>query len=294
LQNEFGSLNTAIVTPFNEDFQVDYERMAELSLHLASNGSDGLVVTGTTGESPTLSFEEKIEIYKCSVEAVKGKCKIIAGTGGNSTREAIRLSQAAEQSGVDGLMLVVPYYNKPTQEGLFQHFKAVAESVSLPVMLYNVPGRTGVNLQAETTVRLSEINNIVAIKEASADLNQVTYICAFTPDSFSVYSGDDSMTLPMLSVGGSGVVSISSHLIGPGMKEMINAFYQGDTKEATRLNQKYFALFKALFVRTNPIPLKAALNLTGFEVGQPRLPLLPLDDDLEGDLKNLLRQLDLL
>ncbi len=294
MQNEFGSLITAIVTPFNREDRVDHERFADLCRHLAGSGSDALVVSGTTGESPTLSFEEKVNLYRSAVEAVEGKCLVIAGTGGNSTQETISLSREAEQAGVQGVMLVVPYYNKPTQEGLFEHFKSVAASISLPVMLYNVPSRTGLNLQADTTVRLAEIDNIVAIKEASADLDQVTYICSSTPEDFSVYSGDDSMTLPILSVGGVGVVSISAHLIGRQMKRMTEAFAEGEAMEAMRIHQTYFPLFKALFVRTNPIPLKAALNLAGFAVGKPRLPLLPLESDLEAELKVLLSNLSLL
>jgi len=294
LQNTFGSLITAIVTPFDIQHEVDYDRFADLCRHLADHGSDGLVVTGTTGESPTLTFEEKVNLYRSAVEAVAGKCRVIAGTGGNSTQETLRLSQEAEKAGVQGVMLVVPYYNKPTQEGLYTHFQAIAASLSIPVMLYNVPGRTGLNLQAETTIRLAGVENIVAIKEASGDLNQVTAICASTPDYFSVYSGDDSMTLPILSVGGVGVVSISSHLIGLEMKKMINAFLQGAIADAIQINQRYFPLFKGLFVRSNPIPLKAALKLTGIDVGSPRLPLLPLEKELEGQLKNLLQDLSLL
>ena len=292
MQHVFGSLITAIVTPFDQNGKVNFEKLSTLTNHLADHGSDGLVVTGTTGESPTLTFEEKVHIYKQAVGSVKGKCKIIAGTGGNSTKETIRLSQAAEKAGVHGIMLVVPYYNKPTQEGLFQHFKAIAESISIPIMLYNVPGRTGVNLQGETTVKLAEqFKHIVAIKEASANLDQITYICSSTPEGFAVYSGDDSMTLPILSVGGVGVVSISSHLIGLEMKDMIQSFFQGNVRQAIEINQKYFPLFKGLFVKTNPIPLKSALNLTGFEVGKPRMPLLPLEDHLEAELKSLLQDL---
>ncbi len=294
MQNTFGSLITAIVTPFDKQHEVDFEQFAVLCRQLADQGSDGLVVTGTTGESPTLTFEEKVNLYRSAVEAVSGKCQVIAGTGGNSTQEALKLSQEAEKAGVQGVMLVVPYYNKPTQEGLYTHFKSIAASLSIPVMLYNVPGRTGVNLQAETTIRLAEVENILAIKEASGDLNQVTAICASTPGHFSVYSGDDSMTLPILSVGGVGVVSISSHLIGLQMKKMINAFLQGAIADAVQINQRYFPLFKGLFVRSNPIPLKAALNLTGFDVGPPRLPLLPLEKELEGPLKSLLQDLSIL
>lgn len=291
---DFGSLITAIVTPFHRDSSVNYEKMAELADLLVQKGSDSFVVTGTTGESPVLSTEEKLNLYKTVVDAVKGRAKVIAGTGGNSTEETIELSKKAEKTGVDGIMLVVPYYNKPPQEGLYQHFKRVAEEVSLPVMLYNIPGRTAVNLSAETTIRLSEIDNIVAIKEASGDLEQITYICANAPEGFKVYSGDDSMTLPILSVGGDGVVSIASHLVAPQIKEMINLFKEGKPEEAARIHQKNISLFKALFMTTNPIPLKAALKLVGIDVGDPRLPLTPLPEEMCDKLKKLLKDFGLI
>jgi 4-hydroxy-tetrahydrodipicolinate synthase len=284
----FGSLITAIITPFNKKFRIDYDKMAELAESLFHNGSDSLVLTGTTGESPTLSFEEKINIYRTVVDAVKGRGRIIAGTGGNSTRESIELSTEAEKAGVDGLMLVVPYYNKPPQEGLYQHFKSIAEAVSLPVMLYNVPGRTGVNLSGETTLKLAEIDNIVAIKEASGNLEQITYICAGAPPGFAVYSGDDTMTLPVLSAGGAGVVSIASHLVGRDIKEMINSYFAGKVEQASKIHQKLMPLFKGLFITTNPIPLKAAMNMVGWDVGEPRLPLTPLPEHLVEKLKNIM------
>ncbi len=293
LKNNFGSLITAMVTPFDGDLKVDYNQVAELAVHLSQTGSDGLVLSGTTGESPTLSAEEKINICKTAIKAVQGKVKIIAGTGGNSTRESVELSKQAEKAGVDGIMLVVPYYNKPPQEGLYRHFKTIAEAVSLPVMLYNVPGRTAVNLTAETTLRLAEIENIVAIKEASGNLEQITYICAGAPKGFSVYCGDDALTLPVLSVGGVGVVSIASHLVGLEIKKMIEAYLAGKIKEAAEIHQQLLPLFNGLFVVANPIPVKTALNLTGWKVGEPRLPLCSLTDQLITNLKELLRSYNL-
>ena len=294
MQCDFGCLITAIVTPFDENFHVNYERLIELAEYLLNKGSDGLVLTGTTGESPALTIEEKLNIYKILVDNFKGKLKIIAGTGGNSTKDAIELSIKAEEIGVDGLMLVVPYYNKPPQEGLYRHFKSIAEAVSLPIMLYNVPGRTGVNLAPETTLKLAEIDNIVAIKEASGNLEQITAICAGAPQGFAVYSGDDAMTLPVLSVGGKGVVSIASHLVGPELKEMMDCFFAGKVKEAIQIHQRLMPLFKALFITTNPIPLKAAMNMVGLKVGEPRLPLTTMPEHLTGNLKNLLQDLKLL
>lgn len=285
----FGSLITAMVTPFDRNLKVDYAKVAELAAYLLKTGSDGLVLAGTTGESPTLAADEKIKIFETVLEAVKGKIKIIAGTGGNSTRDALELSEKAEKAGVDGLMLVAPYYNKPPQEGLYRHFKSIAAAVSLPVMLYNVPGRTAINLEAETTLRLAEVENIVAIKEAGGNLDQITYLCANAPAGFSVYSGDDSLTLPVLSVGGVGVVSVASHLAGLEIKKMIEAYFAGKTKEAAKIHQGLSRLFKGLFVESNPIPVKAALNMVGKEVGEPRLPLCPLAEGPAANLRELLR-----
>ncbi|NLL22092.1 MAG: 4-hydroxy-tetrahydrodipicolinate synthase [Firmicutes bacterium] len=289
MQNTFGSLLTAMITPFDRQQRVNYEQVAELAKHLADRGSDGLVITGTTGESPALSNEEKFRIYDTVVRAVKGKTKIIAGTGCNSTLATIETSKKAEEIGVDGLMLVVPYYNKPPQEGLYLHFKSVANAVSLPIMLYNVPGRTAVNLSAATTLKLAEIDNIVAVKEASGNLEQITYICREAPEGFDVYSGDDSLTLPVLSVGGKGVVSVASHLVGLEMKAMIDAFFEGKIEEAVKKHQFLMPLFKALFVMANPIPVKAALNMAGIDAGRTRLPLSDMPEEMAADLLDLLK-----
>jgi len=289
LRNNFGSLLTAMITPFDRQQKVDYEQVAKLAKYLADRGSDGLVITGTTGESPALSEEEKLRIYETVIKEVKGKLKVIAGTGSNSTLSAIEMSKKAEKIGVDGLMLVVPYYNKPPQEGLYQHFKNIAAAVSLPIMLYNVPGRTAVNLSAATTLKLAEIDNIVAIKEASGDLEQITYICKEAPEGFDVYSGDDSLTLPVLSVGGKGVVSVASHLVGPEIKGMINSYFEGKTEEALKKHQYLMPLFKAMFAITNPIPVKTALNMAGVAAGGTRLPLSAMPQKMAAELQDLLR-----
>jgi 4-hydroxy-tetrahydrodipicolinate synthase len=223
----FGQVLTAMVTPFDQHGEVDFNAARTLVNYLIDNGSDGLVVSGTTGESPTLTTEEKVELFKLTVETAAGRVPVIAGTGSNNTRASISLTKLAEEAGVDGIMLVAPYYNKPSQEGMFQHFKAIAETTSLPVMLYNIPGRSVVNMSVETVVRLSEISNIVAIKEASGNLDAMAEIISLTSDDFTLYSGDDGLTLPVLAIGGAGVVSVASHIIGNEMQEMITQFKNG-------------------------------------------------------------------
>lgn len=291
--SDFGHVLTAMITPFNKDMTINFSLVRKLALHLVQNGSDGLVVAGTTGESPTLSKEEKIELFKAVVEEVGGKAVVLAGTGGNSTKESIALTQAAQKAGVDGVMLVAPYYNKPSQEGLYQHFKAVAESTELPVMLYNVPGRTSVNILPQTVVRLAQVENIVAIKEASGSMDQVSELCRSLPDDFAVYSGDDSLTLPILALGGKGVVSVVSHLAGKRIKEMINAYTSGNTTLATEIHLEMFPLFRGMFITTNPVPVKAALNLLGWQVGTPRPPLVEATPDEKKFIKNLLESVRL-
>ncbi|NLA26152.1 MAG: 4-hydroxy-tetrahydrodipicolinate synthase [Firmicutes bacterium] len=280
---------TAMVTPFDGKGAVNYKAAADLARYLVEQGSTGLVVSGTTGESPTLSREEKLELFSSVVEAVKGKAAVIAGTGSNSTAEAKSLTGEAVHKGADAVLVVTPYYNKPTQEGLYRHFRSVAEETSLPVMLYNVPGRTGVNMSADTVLRLAEIKNIVALKEAGGDLEQAAEICAGAPQGFTVYSGDDALTLPMLSVGAVGVVSVASHLVGPQIAAMIDLFMQGRVAEATKLHLALLPVFQGLFMVSNPIPVKAALKLIGIDAGIPRLPLLPLEGETLERLQKLLR-----
>ncbi|AIM15205.1 4-hydroxy-tetrahydrodipicolinate synthase [Neobacillus sp.] len=275
----FGQVITAMVTPFDENGEINYEVTRNLVNYLIANGSDGLVVAGTTGESPTLTNDEKVSLFKFVVEVVNGRIPIIAGTGSNNTRASIQLTQQAEDAGVDGIMLVTPYYNKPSQEGLYQHFKAIAESTSLPVMLYNIPGRSVVNLSVDTIVRLSKIPNIVCIKEASGNLDAMADIISQTPDDFTLYSGDDGLTLPVLSIGGAGVVSVASHIIGNEMQEMIRRFKQGDVHGAGLRHRSLLPIMRSLFSAPSPAPVKAALNMKGIHVGGLRLPLVPLNEE---------------
>ncbi|PZD93376.1 4-hydroxy-tetrahydrodipicolinate synthase [Paenibacillus sambharensis] len=279
---DFGRLVTAMVTPFDSNGQIDWVTTERLIDYLINEQeSDSLVVAGTTGESPTLSDEEKLELFRFVVRKVGGRRKVIAGTGSNSTAHSIHMTREAEKCGVDGVLVVVPYYNRPSQEGLYQHFKAVAEATSLPVILYNVPGRTSVNMSAETTIRLAAIGNIVATKDC-APLDQITKIVTSTPDSFKVYSGDDSTTLPVLTVGGYGIVSVSSHIIGRQMKKLIQAHLDGRSEEAASLHQACYPVFKGMFDCPHPVPnpvaVKYALRQKGMPVGGVRLPLVDVTE----------------
>ncbi|MFN7249832.1 MAG: 4-hydroxy-tetrahydrodipicolinate synthase [Anaerobacillus sp.] len=274
----FGHLLTAMVTPFDQEGKIDFEATRVLVNYLIDNGTDGIVVAGTTGESPTLSIEEKAELFAFVVEVVSGRATVIAGTGTNCTATSIHLTEIASKAGVDGIMLVAPYYNKPNQEGLYLHFKTIAASTHLPVMLYNIPGRSGVNIKVETIVRLSQIENIVAVKEASGDLEAMATIIQNTPDDFYLYSGDDGLTLPVLAIGGHGVVSVSAHIIGNEMKQMITAFQNGDSQKAASLHRELLPIIKTMFIAPNPAPVKAALEMFGQNVGSVRLPLVPLSE----------------
>lgn len=282
---KFGQVVTAMVTPFDRNDEVDFNAARTLVNYLIANGSDGLVVAGTTGESPTLTEEEKVDLFKFVVEVVDGRVPVIAGTGSNNTRASISLTRKAEEAGVDGIMLVTPYYNKPSQEGLFQHFKAIAQSTALPVMLYNIPGRSAVNMSVETIVSLSKINNIVAVKEASGDLDAMAQIISETPSDFHLYSGDDGLTLPVLAIGGAGIVSVSSHIIGNEMQDMINCYKNGDVDDAASIHRSLLPIMKALFAAPSPSPVKAALNMRGINVGDVRLPMVPLNSDEERALQ---------
>ncbi len=267
-----------MVTPFDEAGQVDYRRARELAVALLESGSDGLVVTGTTGESPTLSSEEKLRLYAEVRSAVGDRGAVIAGTCNYNTAESIELSREAQKVGVDGILGTVPYYNKPPQEGLYQHFRAIAEAVPLPMILYNVPSRTVTNMLPDTTIRLSEIENIVGVKEASGNFEGIAKIIQKSRPGFLVWSGDDSSTLPILALGGYGIVSVASHLIGKQIQQMISSFLAGDVVTAAKIHRETLPLVNALFVVTNPIPLKYALNKVGFKVGRPRLPLIEIDE----------------
>mgnify|MGYP001045687110 FL=1 len=290
----FGSLLTAAVTPFDQDLTVNHFEFRKLLRALVENGSDGVVVSGTTGESPTLSREEKLCLFEVALEEVGDQAKVIAGTCNYNTKESALLSKEAESLGVHGILAVAPYYNKPPQEGLYQHFRAIAEAVNIPVMLYNIPSRTGVNIEPETIARLSEIPNIVALKEAGGSTDQISRIKALVPPDFYLYSGDDIMTLPLLALGGVGVVSVASHLVGKEIKKMIQLFDEGKTKEALKVHLELYPLFKALFISTNPIPVKAALNLAGWRVGGVRPPLSSLEQEKEEKLKSVLEKFHLI
>jgi len=292
---DFGTIVTAMITPFKTDGSIDYQLAAKLADHLVNNGTDTLVLCGTTGESPTLSWDEEYQLFVEVLQTVSGKAKVIAGCGSNNTKEAIAATQKAAKIGVHGSLQVVPYYNKPPQSGLYQHFQAIAASIpDLPMMLYNVPGRTGQNLSPETVVQLAEIDNIVAIKEASGNLDQVSEIRRLTPTEFRIYAGDDSLTLPMLAIGSHGVVSVASHLVGNQLQEMVKAFQVGKINIATEIHLQLFPLFKALFLTTNPIPVKEALKLQGWEVGSTRPPLCAADEDVLKKLESVMQKLNLI
>ena len=286
----FGRVITAMVTPFDEDLKVDFKAQEKLNEHLIRTGTETLLVTGTTGESPTLSDEEKLELFRASKAIAGNRAKIMAGTGTNSTQHSIDLSVEAEKIGVDGLLLVAPYYNKPTQAGLYKHFSMIAQAVDIPVVIYNVPGRTAVNVEPETLAKLSEIQNIVAVKDAAGNLDITSKTRVLAP-KLDIYSGDDSLTLPMLSVGGKGVISVASHVVGSEIKEMIESFEEEDTKKAEEIHLKLFPLFKTLFTITNPIPVKEALNMMGVKVGGFRPPMTPADEGVKEAIKKALKDL---
>ncbi len=285
-----GRLLTAMATPFDEKGEVDYKQAKKLALALIDSGSDGVVVVGTTGESPTLTHEEDVNVFAAVKEAVGNRGSVIAGTGSNSTAETLMKTSKAEKIGVDACLLVVPYYNKPSQEGLYEHFKTVAESTSLPCILYNIPGRTGTNLNAATTIKLSKIDNIIGIKEASGDLAQITRIITQTKDDFLVYSGNDSETLPILSIGGYGVISVASHLVGKQMQEMIICAIEGRPQEAARIHGNLSPLFEATMVAGNPVSIKYALNYIGFRMGKPRPPLKEPNKELAAIIEETIKK----
>jgi len=290
MMTELGRLLTAMVTPFDKEGRVDYEQMKRLSLALLDSGSDGLVVSGTTGERSTLTDEEQLKLFAAVKEAVGGRGTVMAGTGSNCTREGVEITREAERIGVDAILLVVPYYNKPTQEGLFAHFKTIAQATTLPCILYNVPSRTVTNLDPDTVIRLSQIDNIVGIKEASGNLDQIAKIIDGTDKDFIVYSGNDGDTFPVIAMGGYGVISVVSHLVGNQVREMIEKLVSGKMSEAAAIHHRLLPLINTLFVVSNPIPIKYALNHVGFRVGKPRLPLTEPDEKsaavIEATLKN--------
>lgn len=275
---ELGRLFTAMITPFDDEGQVDYEQAKRLATALIESGSDGILVSGTTGESPTLSTEEKLRLITEVKSAIGDRGAVMAGTSNYNTAESVHLSREAERVGADALLLVTGYYNRPGQEGLYQHFKAIATATSIPCMLYNVPSRTIVNIDAETVVRLAEIDNIVGVKEASGNLQQIARIIEDTPDDFRVWSGNDGDAFLVMALGGYGVVSVASHLVGLQIKDMLNKFLEGRVAEAAALHRKLLPIFSVIFVVTNPQPIKWAVNHVGFRAGKPRLPLMDLDE----------------
>jgi 4-hydroxy-tetrahydrodipicolinate synthase len=284
----FGELITAMVTPFDKDNKVNLEAASQIVEHLIKNESDGVLLAGTTGESTTLTDEEKIKLFTLGVKSFKSKTKIIAGTGSNDTGHSVELSMEAQKAGVDCLLCVTPYYNKPSQAGLYRHFEKIASSVKIPIILYNVPSRTACNISAKTVIELSKIENIIGVKEASSDFKQIAEIISGAAEGFIVYSGNDGDTLPMLSIGAHGVISVASHLVGKDIKEMIKIFKAGRTDEAAKLHRWLLDIFYGIFITTNPVPVKTALNLKGFNAGGVRLPLCEMTDEELGLFKNIL------
>ena len=284
----FGRLLTAMVTPFDDAGDVDYKQAQRLARALIDAGNDGLVITGTTGESPTLTHEEKLNLYRAIKAELGSDGQVVAGTGNYSTAESIELTREAEQCGVDGVLLVVPYYNNPPQEGLYQHFKAIASATSLPCILYNVPPRSPRNLEANTLKRLAEIDNIVGVKEASGKLEQFNAVMSAVPDDFLVFSGNDSDTHTIMSLGGYGIISVAAHLVAGQIKQMVNLLADGRTADAASIHFELLPLVEALFWQPNPMPVRAALNELGFVVGTPRLPLIDLTDAEKDRLRAVL------
>jgi len=278
---EIGRLLTAMVTPFDDEGAIDYAKARKLARGLLNSGSDGLVIGGTTGESPSMSDDEKIRLFAEVKEEVGDEAAVIAGTTDNNHRKSVELSVEAEKVGADGLLLTVPAYNKPTMEGLYQHFKAIAAATSLPGVLYNVPSRTSLNMDMETTLRLAAIDSIVGVKEASSDLVQITRIIDGAPDGFRVWSGNDDETFPIMCAGGYGIVSVAAHIVGVQIKEMMGLILEGDIESAAAEHRRLLPLFKAIFWVTNPIPIKHAVNRSGFDIGKPRLPLWEADDSFK-------------
>jgi 4-hydroxy-tetrahydrodipicolinate synthase len=289
----FGRVITAMATPFDASGALDLERARALAEHLVANGSDGLVLAGSTGESPTLSFEEKRDLFAAIVDAVGARADVIAGTGTYDTRESIHLSAMAAELGVDGLLVVTPYYSRPPQSGLLAHFRAVAAATELPVILYDIPSRTARKIEHETILKLAEVPNIVGVKDAAGDLAGTARLAAEKPDDFTIWSGDDALTLPMLALGAHGVVSVASHLVGPRLQALVEAHTKGDGDLASAINRELVPLFEVLFVTSNPIPLKAALQMVGQPVGDPRLPLVAATDAEKTKVRAVLQDLGL-
>lgn len=279
MAGRFGTVVTAMVTPFRDDGSLDLEGAQELARHLLERGSDALVVAGSTGESPTLTHEEKSALFRAVVEAAEGRGKVVCGTGTYSTAESIELSTAAQQMGADGLLVVSPYYNKPPQRGLLEHFRRIADSTDLPIIAYNIPGRTAVRIEHDTLLAMAEVPNIVAVKDSTGDFQAVSRLISEAPADFEVYSGDDWATFGYMCLGAVGVVSVASHVVGGRIKQMTDLIASGDVPAARKIHEELSPLFSALFITTNPIPVKAAVDMLGLPAGSPRLPLVPATDE---------------
>jgi 4-hydroxy-tetrahydrodipicolinate synthase len=279
MAGRFGSVITAMVTPFKDDLSLDLDRAQEVAAWLLDRGSDALVVAGTTGESPTLSDREKLDLWRATVQAAEGKGQVVAGTGTYDTAHSVHLTEEAEKAGCDGALVVSPYYNKPPQEGLYRHFTTVAGATGLPVILYNIPGRTSVRIAHETLLRLAEVDNIIGVKDATGDLAGATELIAEAPADFEVISGEDLLTFHLVCLGGTGVISVTSHVAGERMRQMIDMVESGDVAGARKIHHELIPLYKGLFITSSPIPVKAAMALAGQPVGPPRLPLIPATGD---------------
>jgi 4-hydroxy-tetrahydrodipicolinate synthase len=293
MTGRFGSVITAMVTPFRGDHAVDYDGAQELASYLLDQGSDAVVVAGSTGESPTLTYKEKAELFRAVGEAVRGRGHLICGTGTYSTAETLELTQAAEDAGADGLLVVTPYYNKPPQRGLVAHFERIADATELPIIAYNIPGRTATRIEHDTLLTLSKKANIVAVKDSTGDFQGISRLMSEAPD-FQVYSGDDWATFGYVCLGAVGVISVASHLVGPQMRQMIELIETGDVAAARKIHESLSPLFNALFVTSNPIPLKAALELVGRPAGVPRLPLVPATSEERDRVRKALEDAGLL
>lgn len=291
----FGRLLTAMVTPFDGEGGLDLPRARELAVRLLDQGSDGLIVCGTTGESPTVFYDQKMDLFRAVIEAVGDRAPLIANVGDNCTVDSVEFARDVVKLGVDGVMAVVPYYNKPPQEGMYQHFRSIAEAIDVPVIMYNIPGRCVVNMQAETTLRLAhDCDNIVAVKEASGDVSQIAAIVNGAPEGFEVLSGDDEMTLPLMALGGAGVISTIGNIASIRFREMVYAQAEGDHTHALRIHLELLPLMKTLFITANPIMVKKALELLGFPVGSVRLPLVPPTQEQTAELERVMRGVGLL
>jgi 4-hydroxy-tetrahydrodipicolinate synthase len=286
----FGRIATAVITPFDSRGGIDYAAAKRLVEHLAANGSDAVVVAGTTGEGATLSAEERVELFKFWADSAPDGLKVVANTGTNVTDESVKLTQQATKAGVDGVMAVMPYYNKPNTDGQIRHFRMVAQATDKPVLMYNVPSRTGGSMTLEAIYQLSGVSNIAAIKEASGNLDFVSSIIKNSAHDFVVYSGDDSLTLPILAVGGVGVVSVASHIVGPQLAEMVQAYVKGEVDRAAKIHRDLHGVFKALFLTTNPIPVKTAMAMMGLVSENFRLPMTPAPEDVKNHLAAIMNE----